>query len=558
MRNGTSSRRRSEFWTGLLFVAVTAWVYAFTLTIWRFYQPASQDDLYHYAVATRMAQGILAPEKVASLPWSILTDMPVDHYFGYHALLSLFAFSIPDPYGMKIATATLFSAVPTSIYLFLWKRGVSRPWLFALVAILLANQDWRYLMLRGGHLLAPLSLLFAEFAFFSRLRGRRLALLLVSYIALISYQGGLILLPLYVGVRGAQAFFQPIEWKSSLLDVLTILTGFICALLLNPYMDLRGSTFRFLIYHVGYMNLDPLRLYPGLREFGPVPLQLLWRNPTFLLVPLFTVLLVLGLLCRRNHIKAKEPLIITAAMAVTGLALAARAIRMREYAVPWMLCFAGLAIPALLASLPSWTRALESRKRSSLYRFESLAIATLLCLGLAVKWPTTWAQLGQRLPSNSYSGARDLLEENDDAPVLNIAEGDYTTLRWEAPSVSTVQGLSRYFLSASSRTFRDVWRLKKGPLSDDEAIALLKTFQRRGIRLVATRRDHRMYPLMMRYPELYALRYESLFQGSIQYEGAAIFQLLEEAAPRIHKKPKIFRYIAPPLMDILPEPRTWN
>ena len=123
------SKSGTSYFKGLGFTFIAAWLYAFTLCTLRFYQPASQDSLYHFAVAQKMATGVLAPELSVQLPFSILTDLPVDHYFGYHALLSVFAFLFPGIWGLKLATATLFAAVPASIDTFIWRRGAPYPWI---------------------------------------------------------------------------------------------------------------------------------------------------------------------------------------------------------------------------------------------------------------------------------------------------------------------------------------------------------------------------------------------------------------------------------------------
>jgi len=252
-------------------------------------------------------------------------------------------------------------------------------------------------------------------------------------------------------------------------------------------------------FHVGYMNLDPAGLYPGLREFGPVPLQYLPANPELIVAPVCLLLaagwVVHGAL-RRRPPSYRVAVLLGAALA--GLVLTARAIRMREYSVPWAVLFFAL-----------FSARFRFRFRMPLLRMIAApALAALVCISLLLKWPGTFELLGEHLPHAQYAGARALLEAHRGPPVLNVAEGDYTTLRWEDPDVVTVQGLSHYFLYPNRPVFEDVTLLRESP-SAALRLEAVRRFYERGVRLVAVQHRNSAFPLLERYPNAFRLAYRS-------------------------------------------------
>jgi hypothetical protein len=489
---------------GTAFVSVVSLVFGWSLIVARWGYQASADSYYHFAVAREIAHGQWRSELQARLPWTILRQWPVDHYFGFHLLLAPFA-ALPDAlWGLKLATLLFFMAVPLCTFWFLYARGVPFAWAWCFVPVLFANQDWRYLMLRGGNWLLVLSIALLQVAFFTpnRLR-RRLGIVLVSYAATLSYQGGVILLPLHVAalLSACVLCFRQVE-RERLWEPLLTALGLSLGFLLNPYMNASAATFRFLWFHVGYMNLDPAGLYPGLREFGPVPLAYLPANPELIVAPVCLLLaagwIVVGVARRRPPSYAVAVLL---GAALAGLALTARAIRMREYSVPWAVLFFGLY-------------ASEWRLRWQmplLRRIAAPALGAFVCILLLLKWPSTFQLLGDHLPHAQYAGARALLEAHRGPPVLNVAEGDYTTLRWEDPNVATVQGLSHYFLYPNRPVFEDVTALRE---SANAALRLdaVRRFYERGVRLVAVQHRNSAFALFERYPSAFRLAYRSTAQ----------------------------------------------
>ncbi|MEO6601177.1 MAG: hypothetical protein ABIQ16_14965 [Polyangiaceae bacterium] len=491
-------------WLGTAFVSVVSLVYGWSLIVARWGYQASADSYYHFAVAREIAHGQLRSELQPRLPWTILLQWPVDHYFGFHLLLAPLA-ALPDAlWGLKLATLVFFMAVPLAVFWFLHARGVPFAWAWCFAPVLFSNQDWRYLMLRGGNWLVVLSIVLLQLAFFTpnRLR-RRMGIVLVSYVATLSYQGGVILLPLHVTalLSACVLCFRYVE-RERLWEPLLTALGLSLGFLLNPYMNASAATLRLLWFHVAYMNLDPAGLYPGLREFGPVPLAYLSANPELIVAPVCLLLaaswVLYGLQRRRPPSYAVAVLL---GAALVGLVLTARAIRMREYSVPWAVLFF-----ALFAGQWRFRWQLPL-----LRRIAAPALGVFVCILLLLKWPSTFELLGEHLPHAQYAGARALLEAYRGPPVLNIAEGDYTTLRWEDPNVATVQGLSHYFLYPNRPIFDDVTLLRESA-SPAARLESVRRFYERGVRLLAVQHRNSAFALLERYPNAFRLAYRSSAQ----------------------------------------------
>lgn len=505
--------RSWDGWLGAVFVALSSAVYGGSLILARFAFQASTDSNYHFAVAREIAQGHFRSEVQHHLPWTILEQLPVDHYFGYHVLLAPFA-ALPDPvWGMKLATFTLFMAVPLSVYAFLRAQAVRGAWAWALLPLLFAKEDWRYLMLRGGHWIAVLSILFLHVAFFVRReRLRWLGIVLIGYVATLSYQGGLVLLPLHLSALASTWLLRRDALdRRRLLEPLLTALGLALGFTLNPYMNAQAATWRFAWHHIVFMSSDPAGLYSSIREFGPPPLRYLPYNPQYILATL-TILAAAGWVVSRS-LRKQQPSRLVAVLlgpAVAGVIMTARALRMEEYAVPWATLFLASASSAARWPLPRLRRMVEP------------VTAVLLCLLLFIKWPDTFNLLGRHLPTAQYRGARALLDAYRGPPVLNISEADYTTLRWEDPNVVAVQGLSHYFLYPNRPVFDDVMLIRESPDRGAQLKALLR-FYDRGVRLVAVQQRHRAAVLLAAFPEAFDPRFASRLSPAAVPLGAVIF-----------------------------------
>jgi hypothetical protein len=469
---------------------------------------AGADSHYHFSVAREMAHGTLVPDVARGLPFTVLRDMPVDHYWGYHLLLAPFALATDPELGMKVATVTLFALVCVATYLFLNARGVTYAWAWALIPMLFSTQDWRFLQLRGGQLMLPLLLALTQIAFFDPRAWRRRALLVTcGYVAMLSYHGAVVLLVFQLGGVAALLALKRTDlaggrlWEPALTAV-----GLALGLTLNPYMDRRASTWRFAALHVGDMGRDTAHLYDDqlMAEFHGFPASVLASHPEWLAL-LLTATIAIGVVVWRSLARrdgASREAVVLAGMAVAGIALTAQAMRTREYSVP--VAFSLLAVMA------------PRRQESAGF---SILAAGWLGVELLVHGRSTLPLIKTHLPTHQYSGARALLENNGSHPILNIAEADYGMLRWEYDRVVCVQALSRYFIYPNRELFHDVWELHDHADTSPETPAILRRFWDRGVRLVAVHRTH----TMMSYAETHPQAFELVFRSEIN--GASIFAL---------------------------------
>jgi hypothetical protein len=468
--------------------------------------PYSADSHYHFSVGREIAHGSLVPNMAHGLPLTVLADMPVDHYWGYHLLLAPFAWIPNAELGMAVATAFLFAAVCVSMYLFLAARGVVHAGIWALVPMLFSTQDWRFLQLRGGQLTVILLFALAHVAFFEqRTARRRWMLVAIGYVAMLSYNGGVVLLPFHVAGVLALALLSPEQGAARLVDPAFTTAGLALGLTLNPYMDMRASPWRFALLHIGEMGRDTASLYDDqeIAEFHGFPARLLLVHPewTLLLVAIVAAVVVTIVQARSTPRIARTDAIVLAGMALAGILLTARAIRTREYSVP--VAFAFLAI-------------LAPRRKSK----GEAAIAAALAFDVLVLHGLDTAASPGHLATRQYDGTRDLLVANGEHPILNIAEADYCMLRWQYDRVVCVQGLSRYFIYPYPELFHDVWELHDRADTSAETPAILRRFYDRGVRLVAV---HWMHNHMFRYAEEHPAVLELVFRSPIN--RASIYRI---------------------------------
>ncbi len=486
-------------------VALVSGAYAATLVALRPGYPASADSHYHFSVGREIAHGAWAPDVARGLPLTVLRDMPVDHYWGYHVLLAPFGL-IGDPeWGMGIATVVLFAGVCVSMYLFLRARRVAYAWIWALLPMLLSTQDWRFLQLRGGQLVVPLLFGLAQVAFFEPRAARRRGLLLaIGYVGMLSYHGSIVLLAFHLGGVVALAVLRPSAVRERLSDPAVTAAGLALGLTLNPYMDARASPWRFAALHIGEMGRDAAHLYDDqeIAEFHGFPLRLLASHPEWalLLVAVAATAARVAWRARRAPSSVDTDAIVLAGMALAGIVLTAQAMRTREYSVPTAFAFLAVLAP----------RRAPTRLMTGLASL--LLAATLITHGRA-----TLPILGT-LPTRQYQGARELLEANGDHPILNVAEADYCLLRWQYDRVVCVQGLSRYFIYPYPDLFHDIWEIHDRADTSPETPAILRRFWDRGVRLVAAHSAHnKMFQFAETHPQLLRRVFRSEINGASIY-----------------------------------------
>jgi hypothetical protein len=502
-------------------VAGVSAAYAAALLALRPGYPASADNHYHFLVGREIAHGAWVPDVARGLPFTVLRELPVDHYWGYHLLLSPFGL-VPDAaLGMTLATVTLFAGVAVSLFLFLNARGVAHASIWAIAPMLFSTQDWRFLQLRGGQVTVPLLLALAHVAFFEpRAVRRRWTILGIAYIAMLSYQGGLVLLPFHVGGVAALVLVRHPERRGRLVDPLVTAAGLALGLTVNPYMNGRAATWRFAALHIGQMGRDTAHLYDDqeIAEFHGFPASVLASHPEWLLllIAVIAAAAIVAWRARADPGRVGSDAIVLSGMALTGIALTAQAMRIREYSVP-----VAFALLAVVAPCGPSRRSGESRSRcrSVASRLVTGVASVLLSLSLIVHGRATMAILTMHLPTSQYQGARALLESNADRPILNVAEADYGLLRWQYDRVVCVQGLSRYFIYPYPALFHDVWEIHDRADTSTETPAVLRRFWDRGVRLVAAHRTHAVTRFAETHPTMLRLVFRS------QVDGASIYAI---------------------------------
>jgi hypothetical protein len=249
------------------------------------------------------------------------------------------------------------------------------------------------------------------------------------------------------------------------------------------------------------MGTDSAHLYDAadVAQFHGFPLPVLLAHPEWLVLLAATVGAVLYVAWRSRDAGT----IALAGMAVVGIALTTDAVRTREYSVPVAFALLALVAPRAPAS-----------------RVVAVIVAPLLGLSMVLHGQDTLPLFEMHLPTREYRGARALLERNGDHPILNIAEADYSMLRWEYDRVVCVQGLSRYFIYPYAQLFHDVWELHDRPETSPETPAILRRFYDRGVRLVAMHRTHKMLHYAESHPEMFRVAFVSPVNGAAIYELA--------------------------------------
>ena len=324
---------------GLVVVALTCGVYAaLLLAACPGYQPGA-DSHYHFLVGREISRGTFVPDVAHGLPFTVLHDLPVDHYWGYHLLLAPFGWISDAETGMKAATVVLFAGAFAAIHLFLSARRVAHAWVWALLPLLFSTPDWRSLQLRGGQLSLPLLVAMTHVAFFeTRATRRRLLLLLLSYVAMVGYHGGLVLLPFHVAGIAALGTLRRSELgRGQVWEPAITAAGVALGLTVNPYMDGHASTWRFAALHVGDMGRDTAHLYDDqlIAEFHGFPAWVLVQHPEWLALLLATIGAVAWVVWRARDGRnpPSREAIVLSGMALAGIALTAEAMRTREYSV---------------------------------------------------------------------------------------------------------------------------------------------------------------------------------------------------------------------------------
>lgn len=496
-------------------VAVASFVYALSALLAVPGYMAAGDSLYHFDVSRKIWAGVLAPDPSRSFPWTIYAEWPVDHCWGMHVLVAPFAAFRSAELGMKVAASVLFAAFLVVMYVTVTRRRVPFAWVWALASVLFSSQDWRYLQLRGGVVMAGIALVFAENAFFSESTRRRRGVIVVSSaLASLVYNGAAILVPLHIAGIVGLALDRSSDGRSALrarlYEPLLTIAGLALGLLVNPYMDRKASTFRFAWFHVTRMGGDAENLFVGREnvEFNPFPFSTLYREPVWLALIVLVVLVIVMLVIRWRRGEALErDHFVYGALTVAFVVLTSRAVRLREYAVPIGFVF-----------FASFSR-LYLREKVVRSFLPSVLFVVLLGGASIGQWFKNIERIRRvHPPIDLYAGARPILEAHAGVPVANIVEGDSSMLLWEWGDVQVAHALSPYFIYYRDRGLYEDLKTLRTERREDALVEALERIKSRGCRLVSVRYDLPFHSFALKHPRLLRSVFVNLQNGARIYE----------------------------------------
>ena len=469
-----SPASRRALWP--LFVGLLAGSFALSILLAADGRQPGVDSHYHFMMGQEIANGNLVPSMAEDLPFTVYKDLDVDHYWGFHVLLSPFTLISDQETSMKLATTVMFCFVILSLFVYLRRRGIQFSWFWAFVPLFMTSIAWRYLHLRGAQLLVPILLFFLASAFYEDgARKRRITLFCCAFLGMLSYQGAIVLLTAHIAGLGAWWVLKPstFSWKRAWEPTLTG-AGLAAGLTFNPYMNASGQTWEFAGYHLFTMGVDRDGLYGRVAEFHGFAPEWFFAHLEWLFFAL-AVVVGLGWLLRTRLQKQEltRDQAVNAGLAVLGILMTSMATRATEYSVIFGVLF--------LSSLtPRIERAALTTKLSRL-----LPLVIIVPLWLHAGQTAQALNTRNTLHTRMYEGAKPHLERNGSSPVLNLVEADYNTLLWEYSDTRCVQGLSRYFLIQNHQAYQDVQTLKHPQTTAWAKLEALRRFSDQDISLVA-------------------------------------------------------------------------
>jgi len=195
-------------------------VFAFMQATPSFMDP---DSFYHVKMAMLMRQNGVIRE-FPWLPYTTLSQAYADHHFLYHLALMPFVSLFGPLPGMKVATVLFATAAMTAFYALL--RASRTRFAFLLTTVLITSGGFIFRLNLAKT--TALSLLFIMLAMIAMIKGRRVPLLILSWLFVWLYGGW----PLMLVIAGAflagrfiaealMATLQPASWWARLWQQLT-------------------------------------------------------------------------------------------------------------------------------------------------------------------------------------------------------------------------------------------------------------------------------------------------------------------------------------------------
>lgn len=191
------------------------------------------DSFYHARLASKMISGPVL--SFSALPFTVLSDLFIDHHFLYHVLLIPFVVLFAPLIGLKIATVIFASAFLVFFYRILRVHGyASRPVALFFLAFLVLNSVF---LSRLNLAKIPAVSLFVYFAGLVAIMKKRYSHLFGISFLYVWFYGGWPILPFSSLVATAVQWRLPAARRiiPSLSIPLASFSGALAGLIINPY-----------------------------------------------------------------------------------------------------------------------------------------------------------------------------------------------------------------------------------------------------------------------------------------------------------------------------------
>lgn len=348
------------------------------------------DGYYHAKIALFLRQGIL----LKSLPWmqfSTLKDHFTDHHLLYHIFLAPFTW-IQDPLiGVKVATV-IFTVLMILVFYWLLKRmKIIWPWAWSIFFITLQALNFRLSLIKANSL-SLLMLWLLMYALFNR---QAKLLILIGFILVWLYGGWPLAILITLIYWLADFIYNKLHtnklklfWNrlihvfdyskhkvSNLKLLLSLLSGLILGLIVNPYWPHNLYFYYQQIFQIGIVNLG--NQFPvGGEWYGSDFMSILSTAPH-----LFIITALVFILLFFNYQKISKFTWFNFILTFVFLILTVKSRRYIEYFLPFILLFTASGLTDL-KNILQWDRVKNFWQRLSLALKIYLGLVLLIMVTL--------------------------------------------------------------------------------------------------------------------------------------------------------------------------------
>lgn len=444
--------------------------------------PSFNDpDAYYHMTLTQIMLDMRGV--VTDFPWlqfTTLKDAYLDHHLLYHVFLMPFIAAFGQPIGLKIATTLLGAAVITALFLLLRRFHVRYASVWSLLLLFTYDFTFRISLGKGN----SFSLLFLLIAFVAIVERRERLLAVLSFLYVWAY-GGFAQLLLVTCIAAvielgfttrlkALPTFKDLLHASRLPVVcaLSILAG----LVLHPSFPQNISFLWEQFVQIGVINYSDT-IGVG-AEWYPLSVRDLIVGSNILCA---TGLLALFVSLRRPKTLTPRTLL-AGCMSVLMIVLTLKSRRYVEYAVPWTVLWAALAVADT-----HWIHDLVVKRlrtgRDRLSRFVTVIVGGYAAAGMLIIGIICTTRLYDSYATGlgfSYMGGVGQWLEDNATPGSQIFHDDWSTfpvLFHHAPSMHYIVGLDATFMYRYNPDLYREWvAITKGEQNEDLQPAIAQRF----------------------------------------------------------------------------------